>query len=271
MLIRHTHFAAAALLALAAVASAQAQTTIDQNKALAGNITPGDTAGFPVTLSLPGSYKLSGNLVVPAFTRGVVIQAAGVTLDLNGFSISGPVTCNAAVSPPCSVPSGGGEHGIFSAGAATVIRGGSVRGFAGSGIFMTQPGGGVVQEMLLANNSGSGMSVDSTGGPFSTGGVRIERSMAVQNGAHGFTFDGGATVKFNFEATIASANTLNGFALFGGHGSVRNCVAEENHAYGMSVDSFSLMSGSRFINNSFGDILGTPKSGGGNLAGATLF
>ena len=30
---------------------------IDQNKALAGNVTPGDTPGFPVTISLPGSYR----------------------------------------------------------------------------------------------------------------------------------------------------------------------------------------------------------------------
>src|SRR6185436_8638324 len=35
---------------------------IDQNRALAGNVTPGDAPGFPVTISQPGSYKLSGNL-----------------------------------------------------------------------------------------------------------------------------------------------------------------------------------------------------------------
>ena len=32
---------------------------IDQNHALAGNITPGDGPGFPVTLSQPGSYRLT--------------------------------------------------------------------------------------------------------------------------------------------------------------------------------------------------------------------
>ena len=37
---------------------------IDQNRALAGNVTPGDAPGFPVTLSQPGSYRLSGNLRV---------------------------------------------------------------------------------------------------------------------------------------------------------------------------------------------------------------
>ena len=259
MLTRHIHFIAAALLALAAVSNAQAQTTIDQNKALAGNITPGDAAGFPITLSLPGSYKLTSNLVVPAFTRGVLIQADGVTLDLNGFSISGPVTCNAAVSPPCSVPAGNTQHGVLSSGAATVIHSGSIRGFAGSGIVITEPGGGVVQDMLLANNSASGLAIESIGGPFSASGVRIVRTTAVQNGGSGFAVQGQPTAKFNFDTSIASANAMDGFFLGGGHGSVRNCVAEENHGYGLSADSFSLMSGSRFINNSFGDVNGAPN------------
>src|SRR5881409_3648374 len=66
---------------------------IGQYSALAGNVTPGDTAGFPVTISLPGSYRLSGNLTVPDFSSAILITAEHVTLDLNGFSIIGPVTC----------------------------------------------------------------------------------------------------------------------------------------------------------------------------------
>src|SRR5438067_8861679 len=67
---------------------------INQNAALAGNVTPGDTPGFPVTISLPGSYKLSSNLVVPdANTTAIEIVADDVKLDLNGFSIIGPTVC----------------------------------------------------------------------------------------------------------------------------------------------------------------------------------
>ena len=44
--------------------------------------------GFPVTISQPGSYVLTSDLVVPdANTTGVSIQTADVTLDMNGFSI----------------------------------------------------------------------------------------------------------------------------------------------------------------------------------------
>jgi parallel beta-helix repeat protein len=62
---------------------------IDQTRVLAGNVTPGDAPGFPVTISLPGSYKLSGNLTVPAGTDAIVIQSDNVSLDLNGFGIAG--------------------------------------------------------------------------------------------------------------------------------------------------------------------------------------
>src|SRR6266436_5075236 len=67
---------------------------IDQNRALAGNVTPGDTPGFPVTISLSGSYRLSGNFTVPnANTTAILITAHNVTIDLNGFSILGPTVC----------------------------------------------------------------------------------------------------------------------------------------------------------------------------------
>lgn len=63
-------------------------TQINQAHALAGNVTPGDPAGFPVVISLPGSYQLTSNLDVPAGKSAVEITASHVTLDLNGFLIS---------------------------------------------------------------------------------------------------------------------------------------------------------------------------------------
>ena len=74
---------------------AGAQVIITQDTALAGNVTPDDEPGFPVELSLPGSYKLGSNLTVdrgpnPIVTaQAVLVDAANVTLDLNGFSIIG--------------------------------------------------------------------------------------------------------------------------------------------------------------------------------------
>src|SRR5947199_10311415 len=68
---------------------------INQNAALAGNVTPGDAPGFPVTISVSGSYRLSGNLTVPdTVTTAIRIQADNVAIDLNGFSILGPLVCS---------------------------------------------------------------------------------------------------------------------------------------------------------------------------------
>src|SRR5438477_12305218 len=76
---------------------------INQNAALAGNVTPGDTPGFPVTISVSGSYKLSGNLTVPdANTSAIQISADYVTIDLNGFSIIGPTVCSGFPVTSCT-------------------------------------------------------------------------------------------------------------------------------------------------------------------------
>lgn len=74
------------------VSAADGQTVINQSRVKAGNVTPGDAAGFPVTLSRSGSYVLSGNLTVPANKDGIVIAANDVTIDLNGFKITGSRT-----------------------------------------------------------------------------------------------------------------------------------------------------------------------------------
>jgi hypothetical protein len=57
---------------------------IDQSHALAGGITPDDAPGFPVTISQPGSYRLSGNLTVPNSNTAIQITADSVILDMNG-------------------------------------------------------------------------------------------------------------------------------------------------------------------------------------------
>jgi hypothetical protein len=63
-------------------------TQINQAHALAGSVTPGDPPGFPVTISLPGSYELTSNLEVPAASaHAIEITASHVTVNLNGFLI----------------------------------------------------------------------------------------------------------------------------------------------------------------------------------------
>src|SRR5437867_12943127 len=84
---------------------------IDQNRALAGGVTPGDAPGFPVVINTPGIYKLASNLVVPnENTTAIQINVDNVTIDMNGFAILGPNVCaTAGIHPaqPCTRPGTG--------------------------------------------------------------------------------------------------------------------------------------------------------------------
>lgn len=113
---------------------------IDQNKVLAGNVTPGDLPGFPVTISQPGSYRLDSNLTVPsAATSAIVVTAANVNIDLNGFSILGPNVCASVGGPgPLQIVCTYNSTGIgidASASANVSVQHGSIVGMGKNGIF----------------------------------------------------------------------------------------------------------------------------------------
>ena len=81
----------AILFVLGAAQSTRAQeVTLNQTKAISGNITPGDTPGFPITITRPGRYVLTSNLnPTPASPFGIEVKAYDVTIDFNGFILHG--------------------------------------------------------------------------------------------------------------------------------------------------------------------------------------
>jgi hypothetical protein len=114
-------------LSASALADGVDGVLITHAKALAGNVTPGDGAGYPVTLSRPGLYKLAGNLVVPAGLPppgspkiGIEVTAADATIDLNGYRIH-------AFGRPYTI-------GIRSTEPSITIRNGTIAGFGLHGI-----------------------------------------------------------------------------------------------------------------------------------------
>ena len=95
---------------------------INQAKALAGSVTTGDFVNFPVSLTQPGSYRLTSDLSVPSAFDGIQITADNVSLDLNGFNVIG----------------GGGSaaDGISLVGQKNIeIKNGTIRGFSRHGVF----------------------------------------------------------------------------------------------------------------------------------------
>ena len=181
----------AAMAAFMAIAPASAEIVITQQKALAGNVTPGDAPDFPVTLSRSGAYSLGGNLSVPAGKDGIVIAAPDVTIDLNGFFMIGSGTAEHGITGAergATILNGSlvgfGKNGIDGRGPFWIIRAMrviSTRGFAavkcaeschveGSIVYAnefqavdSQAGGGSVIGSVIANNAGQGVASGSAG------------------------------------------------------------------------------------------------------------
>ena len=80
-------------------AAADGEVLISQASVIAGGVTSGDGPGFPLTISEPGRYRLTGNLSPGAGADGIVIKADNVTLDLDGFALQAALTA-ALASPP---------------------------------------------------------------------------------------------------------------------------------------------------------------------------
>jgi len=122
-------FAACVGLAPAALA-VDGVVEISQVGAIAGGVTPGDTAGYPVSLTTSGSYVLTSNLTVTGTSAAISIDADDVTVDLNGFTISGPVICSGSGSTlQCSTGASSGAGVQNNSYARLTVRDGVIRGF----------------------------------------------------------------------------------------------------------------------------------------------
>jgi hypothetical protein len=130
-----TFLAAAIALGLALPAGAVDGTIeINQAKVLAAG-------GFPYVISASGSYRLTGNLTVPAAINGINFFAANATLDLNGFSISGPGSTS------------GTPIGVNAGGVDSTVENGTVTGF---GVGVKVGFFGIVRNMH-ADSNGNGI------------------------------------------------------------------------------------------------------------------
>ena len=207
---------AAALLTALPAFAIDGVTLIDQNKALAGNVTPGDAPGFPITISQPGSYRLSSNLTVAdGNTSAIQIAADHVTLDLNGFAILGPVDCTRG----CSSSGIGvgvqtfpqpGQNPRFD----ITVRNGTVQGMGSHGIELTGDSN-LVEHVAVRSNGGNGISLIDSGDATRGGGSTVRHSMALRNSGIGISITRGVAAS-NTSSLNASTGivVLTGSALY---------------------------------------------------------
>lgn len=220
---------------------------------------------FPLVIDAPGSYVLIGNFTVPsADTDAISITASDVTLDLGGFTISGPVVCG-GIPTTCS-PSGSG-FGIFTSGAAanTTVRNGTVRGMGREGIHLS---GGIIEGIRAVSNGQIGISGsycvirDSVATQNGTDGISatscvVTNNVAAFNGDSGITADKGPVTanaaNNNGGVGITSQGTASGSAAIGFNAAVANTGA------GISADFASIVGNVSYANDSYG------VSGGGGV------
>lgn len=225
--IAATIFAIALCAAVVAFAPAPAYAVdgtvlINQNTVING--LPGCPTGghFPIVICQSGSYKLSGNLKVPAGMDAIDVSVAGVTLDLNGFTIAG------------TSKTGTGVSGSLSADEVTVENG-RITGFD-SAVWLAGQSASI--DHITANNNG-------TYGIF-IGDGQVLHSTANQNG-FGIALEHGGTVSNCYVSRNANDGIialLDGSAPITGV-NITNNLINWNGGIGLALDTGSgLLDGS---------------------------
>jgi hypothetical protein len=124
---------------------------------------------FPIVISQPGSYRLTSNLDGGGVSQPLIqVFAASVTLDLNGFTLSG------------------GLRGVMSFSNDVTVRNGTVRGMSELGIWLMGSAGHVEAVRLIGNRFGIEIGGD--------GGLVLD-SIVVGSGGFGIRLHSGTILR----------------------------------------------------------------------------
>jgi len=240
-----------AFLAIIAV-SAQAgdgALEINQTCAVETGCFAGDTPGFPVTISAPGSYRLTSNLAIATDVNGIFISSSYVTLDLGGFEIAGPGSCTGT---SLSLDCGGTGAGVGIVGLdvlyGVTVRNGVVRNMRLDGVGVGGAGslGVRIEGITARHNARLGISGQD--------GVLARNCVAIENGSNGFDLDAGSSI----EGGVAIGNFGHGVEIDDAGGVVSGTTSRSNAGRG-----FNVVAGSKFGKNNLSTANGSPDSCGG--------
>lgn len=216
---------ALSLLPLAAMANPGA-LEINQDCAAVGCFA-GDTPGFPVTITQPGSYVLTSDLAPDFSNEAISVGASPVDIDLNAHTIDGGGSCTG--SPVTTCTGFVGYRGIDANSNGPIvmhIHNGTVRGFSSGGIVIFYADDGTLLEHLTVTQNSFGALISANSAATTT---RIRDSQFVRNLQDGVTITNGSSALL-----------------------IENCSAVGNSGEGFSVGSGSVAVGNRISNN--GDV-----------------
>ncbi|HZW05985.1 MAG TPA: right-handed parallel beta-helix repeat-containing protein [Phycisphaerales bacterium] len=225
--------------------------------------TPGDADATPSTFKItqPGSYYLTGNITGESGKHGIEIAAAGVTLDLNGFSVTG-------------VP--GSLTGVILSTGGTELRNGTVRSWGGAGVTAEV---GATANRVIDVRALSNAQVGIYAGNYS----EVRNCLSTGNGSHGIAVYAfgrveGCTSRNNAGDGVNAPNSGNGVinclanentgnGIHAGSGNtVTGCTASYNEENGVDADGAIVRDCNAAQNAQYGFSLGTSSTAGGNRA-----
>ena len=217
-------FAAVTMVGFAASAGAVDGTIeINQAKVMAAG-------GFPYSIG-SGSYRLTSNLTVPASTNGINVTAPNVTIDLNGFSIVGPLTTLTSATP----------IGINAGHSLVTVENGAVTGF-GTGVTLGLTG---IVRNIHADNNFNGIAADNNGvitgctannGNTGGTGIECEATCTISGNTANGDSAGGITcgAPGSGDACVISGNTVSDDGV-GIHCKGAACLVSGNALYGDTI------------------------------------
>jgi hypothetical protein len=198
-------------------------------------------SSLPFTISSPGSYYLTANLVGTNGLSGIIISNNNVTLDLNGFAMLG---------------ASGSLYAVAFANSQTnvVVRNGTISGWR-MGVHETIGNSRnlVLEGLAIFGCATDGMLIDSM--------AVVRNCVCSSNAAIGFSISGGEII-----GCTAAYNVNSGIELNAG-GAVQNCWSGYNGNYGIEV-SGGIVSGCWVQNNAWNgiQIVGTGSQVIGNAS-----
>ena len=221
--------------------------------------------GFPYKITEPGAYRLDGNLTLNRDTDAIVVNTDHVTINLNGFSITGPVVCTLPDSTKgVSCPTGGKGVGIRSGSLTTglganrdvKVSNGSIHGMGLHGVFL-EGDGSMVEKVSADFNGGFGLLVNglvtassgNANGQVGIFAVTVRDSSALNNTGDGMVIDGIGGIS---TGNIASFNGGNGINLPNGT-AIGNTIVR-NVLFGVVTRCPAVLSSNSIINNTGGSI-----------------
>lgn len=193
-------------------------------------------SSLPFSINAPGSYYLTGNLTGGSGTNGITISSSSVTLDLNGFTLSGVA---------------GSTNGIYVVPVASTnitIRNGTVANWGKTGIYAPLAKSSQFVDLRVSGNGFGGI----------IGGVgnNFVRCVASGNQLAGLFADSGST----FQDCTASYNYGDGLELNNGGEAVNHCTFTGNSGNGFTSGGWG------FVNDCTATLNGSDGFNGGRGA-----